>query len=363
MGLIDTLGLGGAERVAVGLANGLARQGLRSFLCTTRRGGALRELIDPRVGCLDLERRRRFSATAVWRLARFVREHEIDILHAHSSSLFIAIQCLPLCRARIVWHDHYGRFHKGKRQALPYRLAAPWIDGIVAVTEALAEWSRISLGFPADRVWYVPNAAFSDAPDAAVPEIPGTPGMRVINVANWRPQKDHLSLVEAFKRVVEEVPEATLLLAATVFDREYEARVRAKVAGLGLEERIIFLGERRDIAAILPQCDIGVIASRSEGLPLALLEYGAAGLAVVSTDVGQCQSVLDSGRAGILVPPGDPDRLADGLIRLLQDHDLRHSCGAKLQERVRASYDGDTIASSICKVYETVLQRPVITET
>ena len=148
--------------------------------------------------------------------------------------------------------------------------------------------------------------------------MPGKPGRRIVCVANFRPQKDHPNLLNAMAMVKDSVPDAHLLLAGEAADDDYKAGLAARIAELGLEGNVTWLGARRDVPAILAQCDVGVLSSRSEGLPLALLEYGAAGLATVATAVGESAEVLGSGASGVLVPPGCPEALANAIIRLLE---------------------------------------------
>jgi glycosyltransferase involved in cell wall biosynthesis len=354
--LIDSLAVGGAERVAVELANAQAAEGYEVHLCTTRRDGALESLLAPAVGRLRLCRTTRLSPGAVARLARYVRAHSIDVLHAHSTSLFVAAQARFLCpRVRLVWHDHYGRSEeRGSRSALPFKLAARWIDGAVAVTAELANWAIAQVGVPEEREWYIPNGIPLHNGAAPIP-LPGPAGARIACVANLRRQKDHLTLVQSIALLRNEVGNASLLLVGTGSDRPYEAEVRAEVARLGLNDAVFFLGERGDVPAVLASCDVGVLASRSEGLPLALLEYGVAGLAAVATAVGQCEEVLDGGEAGLLVPAGDADSLAGALSSLLRDPVRRAELGRRLRARVGERYAVGRVVRDLRHVYRTVL--------
>ena len=90
MNLVDTLSVGGTERVAVNIANQLAERGHRSFLCTTRKEGKLAELVSPHVGRLALHRKRTLELDAIRRLTRFMKDHQIDVIHAHGSSILTA---------------------------------------------------------------------------------------------------------------------------------------------------------------------------------------------------------------------------------------------------------------------------------
>ena len=335
--LVDTLEPGGTERVAVNLVNHLSRERFRPFLATTRREGVLAAEVLPDVGRLSLSRSRTLDLGALRRLAGFVRENGISIVHAHSSSLFLA-SLLP--GARIVWHDHFGRLGEEDRPAWLWGLPARRAAAVVAVSEDLARWSRERLGV--DAV-YLPNFV-PDVAAGPIPELPGTPGRRVVCVANLRAQKDHLTLL----RAMEKVPEAHLLLAGGDVEPDYAARVREEAGG-----QVTFLGLRPDVPDLLRGCDVGVLSSASEGFPLSLLEYGRAGLAAVATRVGQCPEVLEG--AGILVPPGDPGALAEALLALLNDPARRRELGERLGRRVRERYSAAAVMERLEAVYHKVL--------
>jgi len=230
------------------------------------------------------------------------------------------------------------------------------VSGVIAVNDVLAAWSRERLHVPSDRVWYIPNFAEMRISNGC-PELPGRKGARIVHVANLRPQKDHLTLLRAFAAVVQRVPDAHLLLAGAAPDAVYHDFLRVQIQHLGVSGRVTMLGSRNDIPDLLASCDIGVLSSTCEGLPVSLLEYGAAGLPAVCSAVGQCPEVLDRGAAGILFPGGDVVALADALINLLQSPDRRSALGRCLLERVSRHYSQEGVVQQVCEIYETVLQR------
>ena len=128
-----------------------------------------------------------------------------------------------------------------------------------------------------------------------------------------------------------------------------------ELATAGLAAHVSLLGCRDDVAAVLKGCDVGVLSSSSEGLPLALIEYGMAGLASVATRVGQCAEVLDAGRAGLLIPPCEPAALATAILTLLESPQQRALLGGQLRERVHQVYSDGPAMHQIGAVYETVL--------
>ncbi len=359
MHVIDSLQRGGAERVAVNLANQLHRYGYYGYLCYTRSGGPLAELIEPEVVRVSLARRNRFDPAAVLRLARVIKNNNVGIVHAHSSSLLIARIALALVPGpQLIWHDHYGG-GDSSRPVLPYKLALKGIAGVIAVNPSLAEWAVKTLSFPRERVWYVPNFAVASSPASVFqPHLPGGPGMRIVCVANYRPQKDHLTLLQALNRVVKELPGAHLLLAGSPVDPDCVDNIHGFIRANNLGDNVTILGPVADVPSLLRVCDIGVLSSRSEGLPLALLEYGSAGLACVSTAVGQCPEVLVEGTAGILVEPGSPGELADGLLLLLRSPKLRRRLGEKLRLHVEARFGAERILRKIFRIYDQVSPVP-----
>jgi glycosyltransferase involved in cell wall biosynthesis len=356
MHVIDTLAAGGLERVAVNLANLMPRDRYRMHLCTTRAEGPLAGLLSTDVGRLSLIRRHTLDVRALQQMRQYLRDHRIQILHAHGSAIFLAgVAAMRPPYPRLVWHDHYGRHATQPRPAWLYRLLVRPVDHIFAVNQPLADWAVTRLRVPPDRVAYLPN--FVCAPDETTPAegLPGTRRRRVVCVANFRPQKDHLTLLAAIAEVRRHIPDVHLLLVGCVVDEAYTACVHRRIAELELTSHVSLLGERTDVPQILQACGVGVLSSESEGLPLSLLEYGMAGLAVVATHVGQCGEVLDEGTCGLLVRPGAPDELARALRRVLTDEELRAGLAAWFRERVHAIYSPGATIRLIDRTYQQVL--------
>jgi glycosyltransferase involved in cell wall biosynthesis len=356
MQITDTLALGGLERVAVNLANHLPRDFYRSHLCVTREEGPLKQFVDPRVQYLHLNRSGRFDLKAWWVMARYIQAHDIRVIHAHGTSLFIAaVACLFNRRATLVWHDHFGRAGSEERPAWLYAAAMRTVAGIISVNQDLARWAHANLPLPDDRIWYIPNFVCEPAVGTDLPPIPGAPGRRVICVANLRPQKDHLNLLEAVRIVAREIPDVHVVLLGRADDKVHLNCLKDAIVEFGLCSNVSWLGPRTDISHILKQCDIGVLSSTSEGLPLALMEYGMARLAVVATDVGQCREVLDSGRAGFVVPPKAPQSLARAIICLLNSQGCRAEISARFASHVRRNYSAESVMERVCRVYDVIL--------
>jgi glycosyltransferase involved in cell wall biosynthesis len=356
----DTLDSGGMERVAVNIANRLPRQRYASYLCTTRRDGVLADSVARHVGRLSLQRKTRFDVPALRRLVSFIRAHRVRILHAHGSALVVAALASAFRPyPALVWHDHYGLNAVHQRRAWLYRLFMRNADAIIAVTQPLVQWACSKLHAEPGRVWYIPNFVCSEASDARFTELPGTKGSRIVCVANFRPQKDHLNLLTAMSIVIRSIPEAHLLLIGSAIDSDYYRSVQQAIIRQDLTRNVSLLGERGDVGAIISSCNIGVLSSVSEGFPLVLLEYGLSGLPTVATAVGQCPEILNQGLDGILVPPSSPVALAQALITLLNCPEEQQNFGDLLRLGVRQRYGDSSIIRQICRVYEVVLAAKV----
>ena len=153
--------------------------------------------------------------------------------------------------------------------------------------------------------------------------------------------------------------EAATLLPNAVFALAGEGPERrgleALAAGLGIADRVHFLGHRTDIPRLLAACDVFALPSLYEGTSLAVLEAMAARRAVVSSAIGGTDELIDDGESGLLVPPGDAPALAAAIGRLLADRGLRESFGARARERVEADFTRQAMADRVTAIYERVL--------
>jgi len=353
--LIDSLAAGGAERVSVNLANALSEVGIKSFLCATRKSGPLEQFIDPNVKKLILHKTSTIDMKAIYTLVKFIKDNEINIIHAHSSSFFMAVLCKPFTGAKIVWHDHYGKAEQlNQRPVGAIKKASYFFDYVISVNEKLALWSKNNLYINNKQVVFLQNFAQLSFQDSS-PELPGTKKTRIVCLANLRPQKDHITLLKAFKEVLKNHADWHLLLVGLDSDDDYSDLIKSYILEQGLENNVHLLGSRNDTADILVNSTIGVISSESEGLPVALLEYGLAKLPVVSTDVGQCADVLGDGKYGEVVPAKESEILFEMIKRLIGNEELRRSLAQKYHTHVLRNYSKKSVIDQLSLIYKRVL--------
>jgi glycosyltransferase involved in cell wall biosynthesis len=176
----------------------------------------------------------------------------------------------------------------------------------------------------------------------------------VISLGRFTSLKGFDVLVEAFRRVVSEMPDAILLIGG---DGEEKDRLIKLVEYYGLGKNIILPGMVMEVHELLAACDLYVNSSRWEGLPMTLLEAMAHGKPMVATKVGGNPEVVHEGITGILVPPEDHGRLADAIIRMLKDDGLRGKAGTAALALFTQKYTIDKHCETLAEYYMQMLHK------
>ena len=353
--LIDSLEAGGAERMAVNYANALATTLEFSSLVATRKEGPLLGEIDSKVIYLFLNKKRQLDFGALWRLRSFVLLHSITHVHAHSTSFFMAFLLkLALPSLKIIRHDHYGNASfLDQRPRKVLQCAAIGFSGVIAVNQQLKDWSEKRL--KAKNVMYLPN--FIPIPTiqyAKTTFLKGSTGKRIVVLANLRPQKNHFLLLEIAYMLKTSYSDWTFHLVGKDFDDAYSLAIKDKIKELALENQVFLYGSRTDVNFILEQCDIGILTSASEGLPVAFLEYGMQPLPVVVTAVGELPNIVNNGVNGWLVASNDAGSFYKALIALIADNSMRNRMALALQQTVLEGYSSKRVLQKYLQWLESL---------
>jgi glycosyltransferase involved in cell wall biosynthesis len=294
------------------------------------------------------------DARAVLEIAKLMRRVKPDLVHIHSSKAGIVGRLAArLAGIRAVFTAHGWAFAEGaswkrKLVAVPTEFAAGRLaDHIIAVSEAdLRQALRFHIA-DAERITVVRNGI----EDALYRANPGGAGeVRVVMVARFSPPKDHATLLQAMKGIK---GSWRLLL---VGDGPLRGDVHQLATHLGLGHRVEFLGSRHDVPEILASAHVVVLATRSEGLPISILEGMRAGLPVVATDVGGVPETIHHGENGFLVPRSDVPSLREALQRLIDDGGLRDRFGVASRARYEAEFTAQRMYEQTRAVYESVLK-------
>jgi len=350
--MIDTLDGGGAERMAVNIANGLSQNGIISFLCATRRSGILEDQVNKEVEFLVLNKKSVLQLKTILQLRKYLIDNKIEVLHAHSTSIYTGFLVkLIYFKIKLIWHDHYGM--SDYIEDRPYKLIkmiSKYFAAIVSCNKVLKNWAQEKLKFK--NAVYISNFSKHNSSQELVTKIRGIEGKRIICLANLRSQKNQYQLVSIFNKLDESYKDWTLHLVGSDQDDEYSCLIKNKIKQFALEDRVFIYGSCSDISAILRTMDIGVLTSISEGLPLAILEYGLAGLPVLTTTAGLLPEVV--GNAGLLIKNIDKDTLP--LLKAYLDKKaLRIKNGKLLKQRIENKYSEKVVINRLIDLYEELI--------
>jgi sugar transferase (PEP-CTERM/EpsH1 system associated) len=365
------LDTGGMERIVVSLINA-TRDRYRHAVIALTGFGALRTEIDNAVmACVSLDKRPGKDWSCYIRLWRALRALKPDLVQTYNIGTLDMALVVRLSGVRRLVHAEHGRDaadpdgNERKYQRMR-RWMAPCISRYVAVSVDLQAWLTQRVRIRSSKVAYIANgidlALFNRPPVRLCRRVllgdfapPGT--VLLGNVARLDKVKDHAGLLAAFKllRETDGGKNVRLIIAG---DGSQRGALEKRIVELGLMDAVRLLGNRGDVAQLLGECDVFVLSSIAEGMPVTLLEAMAAGLPVVATDVGGVASVVTDGATGTLVPPGDLQALAAALAGYAANGDLRRQHGDAGRARVVAHFSLGNMVSAYVQLYDELLGRP-----
>jgi glycosyltransferase involved in cell wall biosynthesis len=334
--------------VLVSLANGLDPARFDVHVITIRDAGELASDLAPHVRLHSLNRRSGWDVVSLHRFLTLLDRHHIEIVHTHShmASYFVRIaRGLRRARFRHVVHEHYPLIEQS-RLRFADRLCLPRVDYYFAVSPELAGYASRWLRLPPARCEVLPNGT-----DALEPAATARPSVfTVAQVGRVTPQKDQRLALAVADRLRADVGAFRWLVIGRA-DSPYAEECRAAARRMGLADFVCFTGERGDARETLGRAHVGVLTSKAEGLPLALLEYMAAGLPVVVTDAGAAGDLVRASGGGRVVPHGDIEAFAVALSGYAADSDAAERAGAANRAYVRAHHGVGPMVERVAAVY------------
>lgn len=361
------LDTGGMERIALTVIHHTHERYRHAVICLAGYGALRDELADADVPCLSLDKRPGKDPGCYLRLWRALRKLKPDLVQTYNIGALDAAPVIRLAGVRRIVHAEHGRDVTDPNGDNPRylrlrRWMAPFISRFVAVSRDLQHWLIERARIRPDKVMFIPNGIDVAAFDVArVPQRPrvllgdfAPPGSALIaNVARLDKVKDQAGLLDAFKLLQERAGQQDIGCRLIIVGGGPEHDdLQRRVEQLGLTQTVRLLGNRSDVAALLAESDVFVLSSIAEGMPLTLLEAMASGLPVVATDVGGVASLVENGTAGTLVPPRDPQTLADALGAYVADEALRRRHGDAGRVCVTARFSLDAMLSGYTALYD-----------
>jgi len=353
--MINNFETGGSERQFAVLAQNLSRARFQLHLgCVARRGPLAGEFDG--VAQFPLGRSLfgwKALGTRV-KLNHHLRQNKVEV--AQAFDFYTNLTLIPSARLAgvpvvIGSHRQLGDLMSSaqfRAQGVAFRLC----DAVVCNSQAAA--ARLAgTGVPREKLVVIGNALPGTAFEGVSPLLPRPPGvLRVGMVARMNARyKNHAGFLRIAAEIHKNMPNVEFLL---VGDGPLHAEIEQQAEALGLGEQAVFLGDRRDIPAVLASMDVSVLTSDSESLSNVILEAMAASLPVVAYDVGGNGELINEQR-GALLAAGKENEFAMAVLRLLTDTDLRGRLGRNARQFVEVSFSLDRVRSQYEDLYTRLL--------
>lgn len=293
---------------------------------------------------------------AIAALRALMRQERVHIVNTHSGRdtqlAGLAARSILSGRPRVVRTRHL---------ALPITSRFTYSvlpDHVVTVSRFVGDYLA-SAGVPREKITAVPTGIDLDkyrasSEDGGLRAELGLPAQATLigTVAILRKKKGHAELLEAVPAVLAKHPDTYFVFAG---DGPQTDNLKARIAEMGLQERVLMLGLRRDVVRILQSLDIFVLPTHQEALGTAFVEAGATGLPCIGTRVDGVPEVIAEGETGLLVPPQDPTAIAAAILALLDDPERRREMGRAANERVASCFSRQAMAEGMLAVYRRLL--------
>ena len=362
--MLSELRPGGMERLVVYLANGLQERDIPvKVICLQNKG----ELADEILNCKKVVRAIKSYGSkdigAVWTIRKIIKNFNPTVINIHdySSLPYAGLASLFFFKTPLIFTAHgllYDGFEDLQKR---YRFFSRFLSAFSAVSDAVAYRHRSYLDWK-KSIRVIPNGVPKIKRDDTLRnQVRSELEMRnhdilFLAVGNPRPEKSFEDLIQAaakLKSMISGRPRFKIAVAGQLSDSEYCRMLLAAVDDEDLKDCFVFLGFRSDTAALYNAADIFVLSSRSEGLPMVILEAMTARLPVIATRVGGIPDAV--GQAALLVDPKDPGVLAATMHELIANPEKRDAFAKKGQELVREKYSMEKMGDAYIQAYEDLV--------
>jgi lipopolysaccharide heptosyltransferase II len=353
--ILPELNVGGVETGTVDFAKYLVRHGHTSLVVSN--GG---ELVDS----LEQSGTKHYTLPvhkkSLWGIGRMVKalrgiiqSEGVDVVHARSRvPAWIAYFACRQTKAVFITTCH--GYYKNRI----FSQVMGWPKLVIVPSEAIARHMMDDLGVSSGSIRCIPRSIDPEKFDVQRQDAPGKSFYTITIVGRITPLKGHTFFFKSMAKVARVMPNIRIWVIgdAPAAKASYKREIEALVRRLGLQGRVDFLGNRRDVPQLLSQSDVLVLATiTQEAFGRVILEAQAAGVPVVATSVGGVVDIIEDGKTGLLVLPKDTDAMAREVMRVLKDRQLALRLVEAARKKLKEEFTLDQMASRTIRVYEELL--------
>lgn len=362
--VVHSLVIGGTERVVCDLVRAFNNNEFQTSVCCIDALGEFgQDLLTESFGVEVLGRRPGVDISLIGRLKALYKRWNVDIVHAHQYTpyFYAASAALFAGRLPVIFTEHgrhYPDFVRPRRAVMnrALRLTTAACTGVSEFTkQSLVSFEKM----PPERIRVIYNGIWTEV--GGGPSTVDRGALRksfgleatdrlVLSIGRMDPVKDFETLIKAFARTANEVPEARLWIAGGG-NTEYQKKLENLAKELGIGEKVTLPGSRRDVQDLLAACDVFVLCSITEATSMTILEAMRAGKAAIATRTGGNPELVLDDETGLLVDVGGIAALSDAMVRLLRDEKLRQRLGQAGRIRLEERFSMERILPQYRRLY------------
>ncbi len=358
--LVQSLETGGVETLVSHLAEGQVRRGNEVTVTALAAGGAIGDKLAAKSIPVEILHTTRMTPGALHTLRQSVLRFRPDIVHLHTlpSGVFGRVALLG---TGLPWvyhlHTDYIVAHRPGRAMLIRELLLAKLPGtILAISDSVRDAYCRGFKVTTERVDVlrggVPDVRHPDRITARKQLDLPVDRPILLTVAGLSRHKDHLTLLKTMRRLPKEY---LLIIAGT---GPLEERIRRTIQRFGIQGQVVMLGRRNDIPTLNAVADIALLTShKREGLGLSLIEAARASIACIGTDVGGIPEVVHHNDNGLLVPPQQPETLANSIRYLIDNNNVRNEMGLQGRRRFLHEWELETYLDRLELLYNKEVNR------
>lgn len=371
--LISSLEFGGAERQVVEMVRSFDRSIVNPIVCSLSSEVPLARFLPGKQQELSIvEKRGRFDFTTVFRVARLLRRHQVDVVHAFLlDAEIVARLAAPLAGVPVVIASERNTdYTRSRLHTVALKATQPLFDVMVANSVAGKNFNIRTLGLADSRIEVVHNGVDTERfkPDRSTglafrerlgigPETPLI-GM----VGSYKRQKAQDVFLKMAAKVRQEIPAAHFVLVGEPVRDDFEttskfqSEVQQLATSLRISDCVRFVGNQQDMKAVYNACDATALLSRREGTPNVVLESMACGVPVIATNIADNALIIRDGKTGFVVAPEDHEAAAVGAKRILRDATFRREMSENARKHACDQFSLRVAASKLENIYTRCLR-------
>ena len=302
--IVLSLDMGGLERMVIQLIQGLLKKNVRiTLLCLENEGDLAYQLANENLQIIALNKTPGLHFNLAKKIANLVKSKDIDVIHSHNSGpyLYAALAIPLLLNKKKLIHTKHGRGNPDNiKKVLLNKISSVFTHTIVTVSSDASDVCRDIEGISPNKLTVIENGVdlspYIDIDREAQLQRIRSGAIRLIHVGRLSPEKNQQLLLRVFSSLLSSFPQSSLTICG---DGNQKTTLAELAESLNISNSIDFVGAVNDVPQRLSSHDVFVLSSLTEGLPLVIIEAMAAGLPVVSTDVGGVREIIKNGENGI----------------------------------------------------------------